>query len=438
MDIFIKVCQFIVSFSLLVLIHELGHFMFARMFGIRVEKFYLFFDPWVSLFKFNYKGTEYGIGWLPFGGYCKIAGMVDESMDTEALKQEPKPDEFRSKPAWQRLLVMVGGVLMNIVLATLIYIGSAYTWGEEYLANDEMTAGSVFSELGHQIGFQDGDRIVSVGGERFEDYHNMVKALILDAGEPIEVLRDEQTLTLTIGEEYVSQLLRSKDFIFPRMEFVAGKVSRHEGAGEAGIREGDRLVALDTVSMIYFDQWVKAMEARPGQTVQITVNRGGELLTMAVQVNAEGKIGIAPDAAKVLPMHAHKYSLLASVPAGFRRAGSEISSYWKQLRMIFSPKTEAYKSVGGVITIGNIFPSYWDWQIFWNVTAFISIVLAIMNLIPLPGLDGGHVMFLLYEVVTRRKPSDRFLETATTIGLLILLAVLVLANGNDIYRFFIK
>ncbi|MDR2886056.1 MAG: RIP metalloprotease RseP [Rikenellaceae bacterium] len=440
MELFIKISQFVVSFSLLILIHEFGHFIFARMFGIRVDKFYLFFNPWFTPFKFKYKGTESGIGWLPFGGYCKIAGMVDESMDTDALSQPPKPDEFRSKPAWQRLLVMVGGVLMNVVLATLIYIGASWKWGQEYLYNPGMTDGNVFNALGQEIGFRNGDRILSVDGIQYEDYGEMVQALLLDAGEPVQVLRGADTLTLTIAEEFMSRMLgeENRDFIFPRTAFIVGKIAKDGTATDSDLRKDDRIVGIDSVRMPYFDEFIAALAAHAGQRVTLAVERDGTLLHIPVAVSPEGKIGVENHGALDLPTRARKYTFAQAVPAGFNRAGREIGKYWKQVRLIFNPRTEAYKSVGGIMSIGNFFPDYWDWQTFWNITAFLSIVLAIMNLIPIPGLDGGHVLFLLWEVITRRKPSEKFLENATVAGFFFIILILLLANGNDIYRFFIK
>ncbi len=442
MDVVIKIAQFVVSFSLLVIIHELGHYMFARMFGIRVEKFYLFFNPWFSLVKFKYKDTEYGIGWIPFGGYVKIAGMIDESMDAESMRRPPRPDEFRSKPAWQRLLVMVGGVTMNIVLALCIYIGVTFAWGERYIANDDLKAGSAFNSLAMEIGFCNGDRIMSVGGERYEDYGDIYKAMVMELAPDVEVLRDGKPQTVEIDDKYLPQMLESPDFMMPRVAFVVGKVVKGGPAAAAGVRTGDRFIALDGVPMEYHDQFAAALSEKASQTVTLTAIRktaaGEKPVDMTVAVDADGKIGILNSGYQWLPVRSTRHTFFESVPKGFRRTGSEIVSYWKQLRMILSPKTEAYKSLGGVIAIGSIFPGFWDWQVFWTLTAFLSIVLAIMNIIPLPALDGGHVMFLLYEVATGRKPSDKFLETAQGVGLLILVAVLLLANGNDIYRFFIK
>ena len=445
MDIAIKILQFVLSFSLLVLIHEFGHFIFARMFGIRVEKFYLFFNPWFSLFKFKPKNshTEYGIGWVPFGGYVKIAGMIDESMDTEQMKQPVQPWEFRAKPAWQRLLVMVGGVLMNVVLAFAIYIGMSYTWGDAYFASSDIKYGYVYNDLAHEIGFQDGDRVLNVEGEMIEDAFQIFPAIVINQARHVDVQRGDSVVRITIGEEYLPRLLNSPDFMMPRMPFVVAHAEKGMPAAEAGLLPGDTLVAFNGEPMRYFDQYQKALADASGQTVDITVVRGNEgvseTLSLPVKVSDAGKIGAAlVPLQNLIPVQTREYTFWEAIPAGFHRTGAELSNYWKQVKMIFSPKTEAYKSLGGVIAIGNIFPGYWSWEVFWKITAFLSIVLAVMNILPIPVLDGGHVMFLLYEVVTRRKPSDKFMTQAQTVGMIILFALLLFANGNDIYRFFIK
>ncbi len=443
MEIVIKITQFILSFSLLVIIHEFGHFLFARLFGIRVEKFYLFFNPWFSLFKFQWKGTEYGIGWIPFGGYVKIAGMIDESMDTEQMKQPAQPDEFRSKPAWQRLLVMVGGVLMNVVLALCIYIGMSFTWGDRYIANEDMKFGYAYNELAHEIGFRDGDRIMSVEGKYVEDFAQVYPEIVINQAQNVEILRDGEPATITIPETYMPQMLNSPDFLSPRMPFVVAEPSRDGAAAQAGMVAGDSLVAFNGEPMAWFDQYQKALAAHAGQAVTLTVARDSAgvkvLRELTVEVDSEGKIGVAlKPLLEYIPLQTRNYTFWESIPNGIQRTGTEISNYWKQIKLIFSPETEAYKSLGGVIAIGSIFPEYWSWEVFWKITAFLSLVLAVMNILPIPALDGGHVMFLLYEVVTRRKPSDKFLEHAQMVGIVILLALLIFANGNDIYRFFIK
>lgn len=446
MELFIKILMFITSLSLLVLIHELGHFLAARMFGVRVEKFYLFFNPWFSLVKIRIGETEFGIGWVPFGGYCKISGMIDESMDLEQMKEEPKPYEFRSKPAWQRLLIMTGGVIMNVVLALAIYIGMSYKWGDEYLANDDMIYGYVFNELGHEIGFRDGDRILKIGDQKVEDYNGLVLTMLLDAA-PVEVLRGSEQLTVDITDEAIGKILalsESKKWLLaPRMPFVIGKLTENMPAAKAGILPGDSLVALNGQEMLLYDEYTTAFAEHKGGSVDLTVARdsAGTTIykTLPVAITDEGTIGVMPfNLSRFFPIHTKQYGFLESFPAGFHKTGVEINNYWKQIKMIFKPETGAYKSLGGFMMIGSIFPGTWDWFEFWRLTAFLSIVLAIMNILPIPALDGGHVLFLLWEVVTGRKPSDKFMEYAQITGLMLLFALLLYANGNDIYRFFIK
>ncbi len=441
MEIFIKILQFIVSFSLLVFVHEFGHFITARMCKIRVDKFYIFFNPWFSLFKFKKGDTEYGIGWLPFGGYCKIAGMIDESMDTEQMKQPPQPYEFRSKSPWARLLVMVGGVLMNIILAVFIYIGMSWAWGESYIATKDAKYGYVYSELAQNIGFRNGDQVVDVAGEAIENALMVHSAIIFDQAPYVTVLRDGQQMRIAIPQDSVAALIRDGKFMELRLPFVLGSVLKNSGASAAGLQEGDALIALNGEPMRFFDEYQKALAQHKGQTVTVEVTRDSAGITRTfpqqVAVSEEGTIGVQMSSLS-LPVSTHNYSFWQSIPRGISRTGQEIANYGKQLKLIFSPKTEVYKSLGGVIAIGSIFPREWDWYAFWQITAFLSIMLAIINILPIPMLDGGHVLFVLIEIVTGRKPSDKVLEVAQYIGLILILGLMVFANGNDIYRFFIK
>ena len=443
MEILIKILQFILSFSLLVIIHELGHFTFAKIFKTRVEKFYLFFNPWFSLFKFKKGETEYGVGWIPFGGYVKISGMIDESMDTEQMKQPAKPYEFRAKPAWQRLLIMVGGVLMNVLLAVAIYIGISFAWGETYLANKDVEYGYTFNELGREIGFENGDKVIDIAGKPLENAMMLLPSIVFDQAPYVTVERDGARRRIEIPEEAMARLIESRNFALPRIPFVVGEVTAGSEAAKAGIRSGDTFVSIDGEPIRYYDQYGEVFEARKGDTVRLSLMRDSagitRLMTLPVKISPEGTVDTYPARLdKILKLSSHDYTFWQAVPAGIKRTGSEIGSYFKQIKLIFTPKTEAYKSVGGILAIGNIFPDYWSWEEFWHITAFLSIMLAVINILPIPALDGGHVLFLLVEVVTRRKPSDKFLERAQIAGLLILLALLVFANGNDIYRFFIK
>lgn len=445
MDIVIKILQFVVSLSLLVFIHELGHFIAAKIFGVKVEKFYIFFDAGgFSLLKFRIGETEFGVGWVPFGGYCKISGMIDESMDLEQMKEPPKDYEFRSKPAWQRLIIMTGGVIMNVVLAVIIYIGMSYAWGKQYIASDDVLYGYYFNDLGHEAGFVDGDKILAVGGEQIDNTDDIFVRMVIDQLPPVEVLRDGVRRTVDIPQELFPQFLNSKTPIQSyRIPFVVGKVIEESGAERAGIQPGDSLVAFNGREMMFFDEYSKEFARAKNQTVELTVARDSAgvtvFRTLPVDVSDDGIIGVNPyNFTRFIPIQTHYYTFLQSIPAGLQRTGTQISDYWKQLKMIVQPKTEAYKSLGGFLAIGSLFDGVWDWYRFWNITALLSIVLAIMNILPIPALDGGHVLFLLWEVVTGRRPSDKFMEYAQITGLLIIFALLIYANANDIYRFFIK
>ncbi len=443
MDIVIKVLQFILSFSLLVIIHEFGHFFFARLFGTRVEKFYLFFNPWFSLFKFKKGETTYGVGWIPFGGYVKIAGMIDESMDTEQMKQPVQPWEFRAKPAWQRLLIMVGGVVMNIVLAVCIYIGMSYTWGRQLLASNRMSSTvmcSTSSQADRTARRRQNHRRKRRTGRRCA---KILPTMIFDQAPYVTVERDGTAMRIDIPETATAKILDTKNFMDIRVPFVIAQAAKGGGAAKAGLQPGDTLIAFNGVGMRYFDEYQQAFSAHKGEQVNLGIARdsGGvtKIITVPVEISNEGLIEakLVP-INELIPISTHRYSFLESIPHGIKLTGTEISSYAKQIKLLFSPKTEAYKSLGGIMTLGSVFPTYWSWEAFWHITAFFSIVLAIMNILPIPGLDGGHVLFLLVEVITRRKPSDKFMERATTVGFILILALLIFANGNDIYRFFIK
>ena len=443
MEILIKVAQFILSLSLLVIIHEFGHFIFARIFKVRVEKFYLFFDPWFSLFKIKRGDTEYGIGWVPFGGYVKISGMIDESMDTEQMKQPAQPYEFRSKPAWQRLLIMAGGVIMNIILAICIYIGMSYTWEEKYIANADVKYGYIYNDYAHSLGFENGDRIVDVGGVTVDNFMAIPMTMIIDQAKYVTVERDGVQRRIDIPVEAIPQLMNSADFLFPRQPFIVNAVTDGGGAQAGGIQQGDTLVAFNGAPMRYLDQYRMAFSDHRGETAHISVKRDSagitKTITLPVAISAEGVIGaelVSPD--RFLPVTSHKYTFWQAIPQGFKRAGTEVSNYWKQIKLIFTPKTEAYKSVGGIISIGNMFPGEWNWYSFWSFTAFISIALAVFNILPIPALDGGHILFLLYEVITRRKPSDKFMEYTQMVGMILVFGLIIVITFNDIYKVFIK
>ena len=443
MTILIKILQFIMSLSILVLIHELGHFFFARYFKTRVEKFYLFFDPWFSLFKFKKGDTEYGIGWVPLGGYCKISGMIDESLDREQMKQPPKPWEFRSKPAWQRLLIMTGGVFFNFLLAMLIYVLVLFAWGETYLPTSSVKYGIEIDSTGHSIGLRNGDKILSVDNKYIENFMQITADIILNDRKTIQVERDGQVLNIPIPADYIAKVLKNKGQIDPRTPFnpyVISKLAKVSPAKDAGIRVGDELISLDNIRFTFFDEFQKYLLENRNKPVVLNINREGESLDIPVIPTAAGLLGVYSNRTYTMffDLKTIRYGFFQSIPAGISKGFKTIADYLKQFKLIFSKDTKAYESLGGFITIGSIFPGEWDWQSFWNLTAFLSIILAVMNILPIPALDGGHVIFLLYEVITGRKPSDKFLEYAQITGMILLLALLIFANGNDILRLFRK
>ena len=437
--ILIKALQFFASLSLLVMIHEFGHYITARIFKIRVEKFYIFFNPWFSLYKRKIGETEYGIGWLPLGGYVSLAGMIDESMDLEQMKQEPQPWEFRTKPAWQRLIVMLAGITMNVLLAMGIYSAMLYTWGENYYHNDDMVYGYSFNEAGESLGFVDGDKIISIDGEAIGNVREIDKKLIIaDKNRSVVVERGGEQVTLTLPLEELVAMRENGSiigFYQPIIPFIIEEVVM-DSAKDSGLLANDEIIAIDDTHVEDFFAGKELLTKAAGRNAEIDIVRNAtDTLRLTVPINAEGQIGVN---VKMIAPRSVEYGLFESIPAGIRRTGSEIASYWDQLKMIVNPKTKSYKEVGGFIAIGNIFPSEWNWQSFWSLTALLSVILAIMNILPIPGLDGGHALFTLWEIITRRKPSDKFLEVMQYIGLGLLLLLLVYANGSDIVKLFIK
>lgn len=438
METVIRIIQFFLSLTLLVTVHEFGHFIVARLFKIRVDKFYIFFDWGFSLFKFRRGETEYGMGWLPLGGYCQIAGMVDENQSSKDLAAEPQPWEFRSKPAWQRFCVLVAGVTMNVILAFIIYCGISYAWGERYLAVEDVNAGYgyAFNADGEQLGFVDGDGIVAINGEQMVNSASILSRIILAEKDlNVDIVRDGNPQSITIEYDKVNALRQKPEFggfctvLYP---FIIDSVLSNE-ATEAGLKANDQVVGIDGINEVDFAQYAPLLSQRAGKSAELTVVRGEEILKILVPVNNEGKIGVSV-AALPYTMRTKSFSLLESIPAGARLTARTIENYWSQLKLIVKPDTGLYKQVGGFIAIGKIFPGTWDWFAFWSMTAFLSIILAIMNIIPIPGLDGGHTLFTLWEMITRRKVSDKVLEIAQYIGLFLLLALMLFANGNDIYK----
>ncbi|MBE6178320.1 MAG: RIP metalloprotease RseP [Rikenellaceae bacterium] len=440
METLIKILQFFLCFTVIVGLHEFGHYAMARLFKIRVEKFYIFFDPWFSLFKFKYKGTEYGLGWLPLGGYVKIGGMIDESMDKEQMAQPVREDDFRAKPAWQRFLVMIAGVVMNLITAVVIYCAVCYVWGESYLANEDIKLGYTFNEAAHDLGFEDGDRILSIDEEPIDNYaHIATRLLLVDSDRKVVVSRGGEELTLTLPFDRLVELRRTKgyeNFATPRLPMLIDSVTSE--AARALLQRGDEVIGVaDCTSGMDLSQIREAIKQAADTTVLLHVQRGDEVLALTLPVASDGTVGIQLNASP-LPIRTREFTLLESIPAGFKRAGATVASYWEQLKLIVQPETKMYEELGGFIAIGSIFAPEWNWLDFWLKTAFLSIILAVMNILPIPGLDGGHALFTFWEMITGRKVSDRVLEIAQYIGLAILLLLLLYANGNDIYRFFVK
>lgn len=434
--------QLILSLSILVIIHELGHYLTAKWFKCRVEKFYLFFDPWFSLFKKKVGETEYGVGWLPLGGYVKIAGMIDESMDKEQMSKPPQPWEFRSKPAWQRLIIMIAGVTMNILLAFFIYSMILLVWGEKKVPVSSMKYGLTFRDsLMFDLGFKNGDKILAVNDQPVEDYTDIVKKLIL--GNHVSIERDGKLETVNLPVDLIGKLVEKKrnrtPLLEPRIPVVVKELQDSGNAAKAGFRSGDQIIAVNREPAVFFDELKTVLAAHRQQTVDVSVLRGADTLFLPTAVTAEGTIGFYPvsmipdlDSMGVLKLQVTHYSVLEAFPAGVKMAGDQLQFYIDQFKKILSPETGAYKGVGGFKAMGSIFPDYgWDWESFWRITAFFSIVLAFMNLLPIPALDGGHVMFTLYEMISGRKPSDKFLEYAQIAGMVILFGLLIYANGND-------
>ncbi len=446
----IRALQLVLSLSLLVIIHEMGHFLFARLFKTRVEKFCLFFDPWFTLFKFKPKRseTEYAVGWLPLGGYVKISGMIDESMDLEQMKQPPQPWEFRSKPAWQRLLIMIGGVLFNFLLALFIYSMILFAWGDTYIPVQKAPLGMDFNETMHQVGFQDGDVLISADGVPFERMGADLLMGIVDARQ-VTVLRDGKEASVYIPDGLMDRLLAdSTRFADFRIPFVLDSLAAQSPAQLAGLQPGDSITQLDGRNIAYLDfraemeQRRQTLAAAPSDSlsqalrhIRLTYVRQGVTDTVSLSVDTAFTMGVyaVGQTDRLLPVVQKDYGFFASFPAGIKLGVETLEGYVGQMKYLFSK--EGVKQLGGFGSIGSIFPTTWDWHQFWYMTAFLSIILAFMNILPIPALDGGHVLFLLYEIVARRKPSDKFMERAQMVGMFLLFALLIWANLNDVIRF---
>ena len=439
----VKALQLILSLSILVLVHEFGHFIFARIFKVRVEKFYLFFDPWFSIFKFKPKNsdTEYGVGWLPLGGYCKISGMIDESMDKEAMAQPPKPYEFRSKPAGQRLMIMVAGVLFNFLLALFIYSMVLFTWGDTFLPLKNVKAGMDYSETFHNVGFRDGDILLKADDTELERFGEDCFRHVLNA-QTVTVLRDGVETVIPIPEDMAQRVMREKKgFASYRFPMVVRELGETENGGSpaaiAGLQPGDSIVSINGIVTPSFYEVGEVLAQNKDQDVLVGFYRGGVPQTLTLHTDTAGKMGVySVSPFDIYQTVTRKYGFFESFPAGVMLGVNTLKGYVSDMKYVFTK--EGASSLGGFGTIGSLFPAEWDWQTFWMKTAFLSIILAFMNILPIPALDGGHVMFLLYEVIARRKPNDRILEYAQITGMVLLFALLIYANGNDIFRFFFK
>lgn len=443
MEIVIKLSQFLLSLSLLIILHELGHFIPSKIFKTRVEKFYLFFDVKYSLFKKKIGETEYGIGWLPLGGYVKISGMIDESMDKEQMALPAQPWEFRSKPAWQRLIIMLGGVTVNFILAFIIYIGMTFFYGEQFIANSEAKDGIwVTNPVVEKAGLKTGDKIVAIDGKKAERFYELNEKILLS--KEIEIIRDGKPEKVHFPENFIDQLMAGKksSLIDLRVPFVVANVS-NDSKNINTVKPKDIITSFNGKPVKYADEILSEIDNLKGKTISAIVLRDEKQVPINLVVNDSAKLGIVYagrltyDNIEKLGLYKvskQDYGFVTSIPVGIDKGFEQIGSYGKQLKAIFNPSTGAYKGVGGFAAIFNIFPKSWSWEAFWSITALLSIMLGVMNLLPIPALDGGHVMFLLYEMISGKKPSDKFMENAQMVGFVLLIALLLFANGNDIYK----
>ncbi|WP_295121301.1 RIP metalloprotease RseP [uncultured Chitinophaga sp.] len=436
-EILVKAGQLILSLSILVVLHEMGHFIPAKLFKTKVEKFYLFFDPWFSLFKFKKGETEYGIGWLPLGGYVKISGMIDESMDKEQMSKPAEPWEFRSKPAWQRLIIMIGGVTVNLILGFLIYTLMLWHWGESYLPTKNLTYGIATDSLAQSIGLRDGDKVLSVDGQYIENFFTIPGELILREAKTIQVEREGQQVNIPIPEGFIRQVIKKKgDILGVRVPSIVDSLDgKNLAATKAGLQVGDKILTVNNVNAEYLHLMRQELARDTSKRIDIKILRGTDTLTKSALIPSTGTLGFYTPAEKLFVFATKKYTFGEAIPAGFNKAINTLVKYVQQLRLIFvSKEVKATESLGGFMSIGKLFPSEWDWQSFWTLTALLSIILAFMNILPIPALDGGHVLFLIYEIVTGRKPSDKFMEYAQIVGMVILFSLLLFANGLDVWR----
>ncbi|MBY0482315.1 MAG: RIP metalloprotease RseP [Chitinophagaceae bacterium] len=440
----VKTAQFIMSFSILVVLHELGHFIPARIFKCRVEKFYLFFDPWFSIWKKKKGETEYGMGWIPFGGYVKISGMIDESMDKEQMKLPPEPYEFRSKPAWQRLIIMVGGVVVNILLAIVIFIGISWVWGERYLPAKNLQYGVHADSLARSIGIMDGDKIVSLDGKIVEDFGTIVPDIITTDAKKMQVERNGALVDINLPDGLIKNLFKTKkgkeiaaDFITMRYPAIVDSVSKAAVFTKGRFQKGDKLIAFNNKPFQFFHEYEALNKGYADSIVTFTVLRAADTVNVKVLLNNKGAVGFFRKTPyEMFGTVYRQYSFAQAIPIGFNRCFETLEKYITGIKQIFTGKVNASESLGSVISIGNTFPGVWDWQKFWTLTGIFSIILAFMNILPIPALDGGHALFTIYEMVTGRKPGDKFMEYAQMFGMVLLLGLMAYALGLDFWRLF--
>lgn len=436
----VKMGQFILSFSILVILHELGHYLPAKFFKCRVEKFYLFFNPWFSLWKKKIGETEYGLGWIPFGGYVKIAGMIDESMDKEQMNQPAQPWEFRSKPAWQRLIIMVGGVVVNVILAIVIFIGITWVWGEEQLPVKNLKYGVHVDSLAKTIGLQDGDNVVGIDGQPIVNFGTLESEMVLKEAKKLQVIRNGSQIDLDIPEHFSKTIVKQKKFagmIIPRYPVIIDSVGKSATITNGELRKGDTLIAINNQPCPYYNDFDAIKKRYSDSLVTLSLIRGADTVQVKALINNKGSIGFfAVSPYSILGTVTTEYTLLQSVPIGFNHCWETLDKYVTGIKQIFTGKVNASDSLGSVISIGNTFPGVWDWERFWTLTGIFSIVLAFMNILPIPALDGGHALFTIYEMISGRKPGDKFMEYAQMAGMILLMGLMAYALGLDFWRLF--
>lgn len=438
MGTIITILQLLAALTLLVIVHEFGHFCFARLFKIRVEKFRMFFDPWFTLFKFKPKNsdTEYGLGWLPLGGYVKIAGMIDESLDTDQMAKPAQPWEFRSHPAWQRLLVMVGGVLFNLITAFVIYIGLTYTYGDSYIPLEKVTGGMQFSDVAKKAGFEDGDMLLRADTTRLATFDEECARLVMNA-DRVTVLRGGREVTIAMPGDFMQQMLKEqKGFASYRLPFVVDSVLPGGAGAKAHLQRNDVVLGVNGRTMCHTDVMI-TLANNPGTELTLQVLRGKDTLSQKITPNEQGKIAVMlKRVGDIYPVAHKEYGFWQSIPLGIERTFAQLTSYTGDLKYVFTK--EGMSSLGGFGTMGSLFPGVFIPEIFWNICAFLAVILTVMNLLPIPGLDGGHILFVLYEMVTRRKPSQQFLVRTQMVGMLLLMFLMIFANVNDVFRFLLN